>query len=321
MNKRAGPRAMRRRHPVGEIEDDAGKEPRLGDAEQHAEQIEAPHPAHQHHRHRDQAPADHDPRDPPARADALEDQVARHFEQAVAEEEQARAEPEGGVGEPEVALQLGGGKPDVHPVDVRDDVAEEDERDQAHRDAPDGVVLERVRRGRHGGRNAITIRTRDCGLRVTGCGLRSSQICRPAIGCGLMRLHRTTCRRAALRGMAVCGGQRRSRRRVRPVAAVRARGGSGAACRLRARAHDPGRPRRLAHRARRRRRAAARDDAGCWAAPVRGRCGGVVWDTGRRHARAVGGRARAGLGGAAGDAGPGRLRDPVDRRSTAARRP
>ena len=145
----AGPRAMRRRHPVGEIEDDAREEPRLGDAQQHAEQVEAPHAADQHHRHRDDAPADHDACDPEPRADALEDQVARHLEQAVAKEEQARAQAERGVGQPEVALQLGGGKPDVHAIDVGDDVAEEDEGDQARGDAPHRGLLERVRRGRH----------------------------------------------------------------------------------------------------------------------------------------------------------------------------
>ena len=106
--ERVGLRAMRGRDPVGEIEDHAREETGLGDAKQHAEQVEARHATGEHHRHRDHTPADHDSRDPAARSHAFEDQVARHLEQAVAQEEQAGAEPEGGVGQPEVALQLGG---------------------------------------------------------------------------------------------------------------------------------------------------------------------------------------------------------------------
>ena len=86
-----------------------------------------------------------------------------HLEQAVAQEEQARAEPERRIGQPEVALQFGGGKADVDAVDVGDDVADEDERNQAHGDAPDRGLLERFRRGRHRRRNATT---------VPGSGLR-----------------------------------------------------------------------------------------------------------------------------------------------------
>ena len=67
--------------------------------------------------------------------DALEDQVARDLEQAVAEEEQPAAKPVGGVAQAQVALQLGCREPDVHAVDVGDDVAEEDERDEAADDA------------------------------------------------------------------------------------------------------------------------------------------------------------------------------------------
>ncbi len=69
--------------------------------------------------------------------DAIHDQVARDLEQAVAEEEEPAAKPVRRVAQAQVALQLGRREPDVHPVDVGDDVAEEDERDQAADDFRD----------------------------------------------------------------------------------------------------------------------------------------------------------------------------------------
>ena len=109
--QRTGSSAFRRRNPVGQVQHHPGEEPCFGDAEQHPHRIEAPLPDDEHHRHRDEAPADHDSRDPDARADPLQDQVARDFEQAIAEEEQAAAESIRGIAQPEVALQLLVAKP------------------------------------------------------------------------------------------------------------------------------------------------------------------------------------------------------------------
>ncbi len=72
-----------RRDPVGQIQHHAREEACLGDAQQHARGHERPHVGDEHRRHRDQAPADHDPRDPAPRADPLENQVAGNLEQAV----------------------------------------------------------------------------------------------------------------------------------------------------------------------------------------------------------------------------------------------
>src|SRR5262249_36202987 len=83
--------------------------------------------AHARHRHRDESPADHDPRDPEARAHAFEDQVARHLEGEVAEEEDPRAEAVDGLAEAEVLLHLERGEADVHAVEEGDDVEQQGE--------------------------------------------------------------------------------------------------------------------------------------------------------------------------------------------------
>ena len=71
------------------------------------------------------------------RADAVEDEIAWDLEEAVAEEEQPGADAVLRVAQPEVALERARGEPDVHAIDVGDDVADEDERDDAPRDAVD----------------------------------------------------------------------------------------------------------------------------------------------------------------------------------------
>ena len=133
--QRIGARALGRGHPVGEVEHHAGEESRLGDAQHDARDHERRHVADEHRRHRHEAPADHDARDPAAGADAIEDQIAGNLEQAVAEKEQPGAEPVFGGAQAEILLQLPRREPDVDAVDVGDHVADEGERDNAAVDA------------------------------------------------------------------------------------------------------------------------------------------------------------------------------------------
>ena len=154
------------RKPMAEVIDDAGQEPGFGDAEQEAQHVEARRALHEQHRDRQHAPRDHDARDPEPRADAREDQVARHLEQRVADEEHARAESVDGGAEPEIAVHLQRREADVHAVDPRDDVEQQQERQQAPADlrqreafAGRAVVGQVARRGDQerpsGGRRAI----------------------------------------------------------------------------------------------------------------------------------------------------------------------
>ena len=67
--------ALLGREPVGEIEDHAREEPRLGGAEQEADDVEADRAAHERHRGGHDPPGDHDAPDPPAGAEAREGAV------------------------------------------------------------------------------------------------------------------------------------------------------------------------------------------------------------------------------------------------------
>src|SRR5262249_35980793 len=82
------------REPGGEIVGDADEVARFGGAQQQACGIKAAGSDDEGGRGRDNAPGNHDAREPPPRADAVEHQVARDFEQAIGDEQEAGAQAE-----------------------------------------------------------------------------------------------------------------------------------------------------------------------------------------------------------------------------------
>ena len=131
------------REPVGEVQDDAGEEPRFRDPQHHAQRVERPLAPHQRHRRRHQPPGDHDPRDPAPGAEPLQQQVARHLEDEIRQEEQPGAEPEHRRRQVQVLAQIMSGEPKVHPVDKRDEVAHHQKRHEPQADTPNSRALER----------------------------------------------------------------------------------------------------------------------------------------------------------------------------------
>ena len=126
----ARPAQVPRGDPIGEEEDDAGKEARLGDTQQEPQDVEARRPLHEHEGGRDDAPAHHDPGQPPARPDLVQQEVAGNLEDGVADEEEAGAEGVRGGADAEVDLELLLRERDVAAVQERDHVHQQEERDQ-----------------------------------------------------------------------------------------------------------------------------------------------------------------------------------------------
>ena len=85
----------------------------------------------QHHRRGNDAPGDHDPGDPRTGPETLQQDVAGDFEEEIPDEEDAGPDSEGGVAQGQVLEHLQLGKADVHPVQVRENVAQEQKRNQA----------------------------------------------------------------------------------------------------------------------------------------------------------------------------------------------
>jgi hypothetical protein len=149
--------AMGTREPVREIENDTREEPRLGDPQKEPENVERRLAPDEHRARGDEPPEDHDARDPDPGPHPLEDEVRGDLEQEVADEEHAGADSIHGIAEAEILLHLELREPDVHPIEVREDVAEEERGKKAPGDLSVGRLLERRHRLRlvlHRRRNA-----------------------------------------------------------------------------------------------------------------------------------------------------------------------
>ncbi len=78
------------------------------------------------HAGRDQAPGEHDPRQPDACADFLQQDVGRDLEQRIADEEQPGAQAVGRSTDAQIHVRAH--EADVHPVDVVDDKHDDEKR-------------------------------------------------------------------------------------------------------------------------------------------------------------------------------------------------
>ena len=136
------PRAIGAGEPVGQVQDHAGEEAGLEQAEQEAHDEEAGFAAHEGHSGRREAPGNHDAGDPDPRAKPIQHQVAGHFEDEIADEEDRGAEAVDIGREAEVAVHRQRREAEVHAVDQTDDVEHEDERQQPLCHLPDGGFLE-----------------------------------------------------------------------------------------------------------------------------------------------------------------------------------
>ncbi|MNR03985.1 hypothetical protein D3C85_1199100 [compost metagenome] len=128
------------RVPEGEVEHHAGEEAGLEHAEQEAHHVELGRGLDEHGRAGDQAPEHHDAHQGDPRAEPLQEHVARHLEEHVADEEHGGTEAVDRVAEVQRGLHLQLGEADVGAVDEVHQVADEQEWDQAQGDlAIDGV--------------------------------------------------------------------------------------------------------------------------------------------------------------------------------------
>jgi hypothetical protein len=118
-------RALARREPMRDVQDDAGEETGFRRAQQESQDIKRRCAIDEDHRGGKHAPGEHDSRDPDARAKPRQHQVARHLEQRVAQEKDSRPHSVNGGAEPEIAVHVDRRKADVHAIEIRDDIKHE----------------------------------------------------------------------------------------------------------------------------------------------------------------------------------------------------
>ena len=152
---RDGLRPVALPEPVSQVDDDAGEEARLGDAEEEPDPVELRRARDEPGERRQGAPRDQARPDEDARAPQLEQHRRRHLQQEISDEEDAGAEAEDGVREAELAGHLQRGEAHVDADRVVEDVEHEQERQQPQGDAPGRSAGDVCGRGRgdlgHGG--------------------------------------------------------------------------------------------------------------------------------------------------------------------------
>ena len=132
------PRAIFRRIPVGQIENDAGEEAGFRHAEQEAQHVEAHLAADGRHQRRDDAPGHHDAGDPAAGAEFLQREIARHLEDEIADEEDAGAPGEDQRRELQIRVHGQRGEAEIDAVEIGKEIGQHQKRDQPPRDRADG---------------------------------------------------------------------------------------------------------------------------------------------------------------------------------------
>src|SRR5262249_2849732 len=123
------PCALGLRIPMAQVINHTREETRLRSAEQKSQHIESRRTPNKHHSHRNGAPGNHDSRDPAPGTHSMQNQIAWHFEKAVTEKKHAGTQPKRSRTESEIGIHLQRRKPDVHPIEPRHDVEDEQKRD------------------------------------------------------------------------------------------------------------------------------------------------------------------------------------------------
>src|SRR5579862_3073412 len=139
--------------PMGEIDNDTGKEARLRDPEQKSRQIKLARRVYRRHQDGNEPPGHQDSRDPLASAPPFHDQGSRYFKEKVANRENAGAQAKDAIAEVQIARHLQARVTYVDAIQKRDYVENKKEWQQAAGDASRGTLsdIRQNSSGRHFG--------------------------------------------------------------------------------------------------------------------------------------------------------------------------
>src|SRR3954451_12105267 len=138
---RDDPSPVLQREPIRQVEDHARKEPRLRNPQQTANYDKARGTLNECHTGRDYSPRDHDTSDPPPSPCLLQHKVARDLKNEIAEEEYTGTKAINIRRNAEIGVHPDGSKANIDPVDVRQDVGDEQNRHQPSEHLLDGRTL------------------------------------------------------------------------------------------------------------------------------------------------------------------------------------
>jgi len=154
--------------PVGEIEDDSGEVAGFGESQEKTKDVELGNILDEASEGGENSPGDDDARQPDARPEFVQQQIAGNFEEKVSNEKDAGKKPELLGADAEVTVHGKCGEADVDAVEERDDIEEEDKGKDAKLQLANGGRFD-------GGRSqyrGLSCRHTDLALGMTG-----SEVC------------------------------------------------------------------------------------------------------------------------------------------------
>ena len=134
------PPAIHRREPQRDVEDNPREEAGFRQPKQYPDGIEGiflRHPGrgrnlrNKRHQPGQQAPADHNPRNPLPRAKLIHKQIGWHFEQEVGDKEDTGAETEHLGIQPQRLIHRQRCEADIHPVEIGNEITNDQKRNQS----------------------------------------------------------------------------------------------------------------------------------------------------------------------------------------------
>ncbi|MNG96919.1 hypothetical protein D3C79_560050 [compost metagenome] len=132
---------MAHRVPLGDVVQHPREEARLGGPQQEAHHIEAVGPGDKRHADSDRAPGQQNAGEPATCTEAVEQQVARHFEKKITDEEQPGAKAICRVTQAYVGAHVQLGKAHRRTIDIGHQVKQNQKRDEFQCDQADEPLL------------------------------------------------------------------------------------------------------------------------------------------------------------------------------------
>src|SRR5258706_11256041 len=124
--------------PVRQVNNNAGEKTCLRETQKKTRAVKLPWRMNHGNQNSDQSPGNQDARNPFPGAPAFHDQSSRNLKQEIASKKNPRAQSEYAIGKTQVVGHLQACKTHVDAVKIRDEVKNEEKRQQSPRDAAPG---------------------------------------------------------------------------------------------------------------------------------------------------------------------------------------
>ncbi len=126
--------------PVRQVNNNSGEKTCFRETQKKTRAVKLPRRMNHGNQNGDKSPGNQDARNPFPRTPAFHDQRSRNLKQKVASKKNPCAQSEYAIGEAQVVGHLQAGKTHVDAIEIRDEIKNEEKRQQSPRDAAPGSL-------------------------------------------------------------------------------------------------------------------------------------------------------------------------------------